>query len=65
MFLIFSLLVLFSETWVTGTKEATTSIADTVAEPTRLEPEIPVIITKGTTNEAEPVKKNGSLEIKR
>jgi len=36
MFLIFSLLVLFSETRVVGTEEATTNAAGTVAEPSHL-----------------------------
>ena len=43
-------MVLFSETQVVGTKEATASAADTVAEPTRPEPEIPVIVTEGATD---------------
>jgi len=37
---------------VVGTKEATASAADTVAEPTRPEPEIPVIVTEGATTSA-------------
>jgi len=50
--LIFSLLVLFSETQVVGTEEATASAADTVAEPTWPEPEIPVTVTEGPTTSA-------------
>ena len=50
--LIFSLLVLFSETQVVGTEEATTSAANTIEKSTWPEPEIPVTVTEGATTSA-------------
>jgi len=47
MFVMFSVLVLFLETWAVDTEKASTNVTNAVEEPTQLDPEIPVSLLRG------------------